>query len=121
MKLQQHGLKKNLARSAAVASLGLALAGGVATAAQASQGATLNPGNVATFNTYFWGRTTACFTNSTGGGAHFEWRSSTSYNTDTYVGPHSTYCLTRSFVGFQLRVHNYAYSVPLSVTFPYGP
>ena len=121
MSQQTHSLKTKVTRAVAATGLGLALATGVATVASASQGAVLNPGNVATFNTYFWGRTSACFSNSTGSGAHFEWRSSSSYNTDTYVAPHSTYCLTRSFVGFQLRVHNYGYSVPLTVTFPYGP
>ena len=82
MTRQLNHRRTTLKRSIAAAGVGLALTAGVATTASAAQGATLNPGNVATFNTFFFGRTTVCFQSTTNDSGHYEWRSSSSYNTN---------------------------------------
>jgi hypothetical protein len=120
-KWSQHRLLRNVAVTIGLSG---ALLGGVTAAAQASQVATISPGQSQSFSTWFFGRTEVCFQDlSSQNPASYYWVSATSSGAGE-VTPGSTSCVTRSFVGFNITVTNEtaaALPASISVTFPIGP
>lgn len=113
------GAAKSGRRLVASGVLAASLLAAGATAASAAQGAYLAPGQSASFATKFWGATVVCFQNTSGSYSQYEWWSSSTYNKNMLT-PYQTKCESRSFVGFNIKVHNIGPG-GLQVSFPYGP
>ena len=107
----------------ATAAFGAALAVMIASegAASATQSDVLYVGQTKDYATWFFGRTQVCLTNTgSSGEGKFQWWSGTSTGNVEGIRPGSTYCMTKSFAGIRIGMHNWGYS-PLKVTFPIGP
>jgi hypothetical protein len=118
-KWSHHRLLRNVA---VVIGLSGAMLGGVAAAAQASQVSTIGQNQSQSFSTWFFGRTEVCFQDASSvNDAAYYWVSATTSGAGELT-PGSTSCVTRSFVGFNIKVTNdSAQAASIHVTFPIGP
>jgi hypothetical protein len=113
--------RRRLRNAAIILGLSGTLVGGAAGIAQASQAATLSPGQEQGFSTWFFGRTEVCFQNvsPTYDGSYY-WSSGPTTGGGGLT-PGQQACVVRSFVGININVTNLSARAPIQVTFPIGP
>jgi hypothetical protein len=110
-----------LRNAAVIIGLSGALVGGVAGVAEASQGATLGPGQSQSFSTWFFGRTEVCFQDVSQHDASYYWISATTHGGGGLTPNSPPVCMARSFVGLGLWVSNNSAQGTIQVTFPLRP
>ncbi len=109
-----------VSRAVAATAAAAILTVGGASAAQATQGATLRPNQSREFATWFFGRTTVCFKNIGSTDGSVQWWSGPSSGGYGLV-PGAEVCPTRSYAGIRLGVRNLSPQASIAVTFPIGP